>query len=75
MSERQPAPSTPVHGPEQPRLLDRVRKLIRARHYSRRTEEAYVGWIKRYAFFHGQRHPDQMTSVEVGRFLSHLATQ
>jgi hypothetical protein len=39
------------------RLLDRVREAIRARHYSRRTEKAYVHWIKRYIFFHGKRHP------------------
>jgi len=43
-----------------PRLLDRVRDAIRARHYSRRTEKAYVGWIKRYIFFHAKRHPADM---------------
>jgi len=42
---------------DQPKLLDRTRNAIRARHYSRRTEEAYVMWIKRYIFFHGKRHP------------------
>jgi hypothetical protein len=42
--------------PPRPRLLDRVRAL-RARHYSWRTEEAYVAWIKRYVFFHAKRHP------------------
>ena len=40
-----------------PRLLDRVRETIRARHYSRRTEKAYVAWIRRYILFHGKRHP------------------
>ena len=40
-----------------PRLLDRVREAIRARHYSRRTEKAYVAWIRRYILFHGKRHP------------------
>src|SRR6266496_2868623 len=40
-----------------PRLLDRVRDAIRARHYSRRTEKSYVAWIRRYIFFHGKRHP------------------
>ena len=39
------------------RLLDQVRDAIRARHYSRRTEEAYVGWISRFILFHGMRHP------------------
>ncbi len=58
-----------------PRLLDRVRQAIRARHYSPRTEKAYVGWIRRYIFFHGKRHPDQMGAPEVTRFLSALATR
>jgi hypothetical protein len=41
-----------------PRLLDRVRLLLRARHYSRRTEKAYVGWIRRYILFHDKRPLD-----------------
>lgn len=56
-----------------PRLLDRVREAIRARHYSRRTEKAYVHWIKRYIFFHGTRHPVEMTAAEVTAFLTSLA--
>jgi integrase len=56
-----------------PRLLDRVRHAIRARHYSRRTEKAYVGWIKRYIFFHGKRHPAEMGAAEVSTFLTALA--
>jgi integron integrase len=56
-----------------PRLLDRVRFALRAKHYSRRTEKAYVGWIRRYIFFHGKRHPQQMGAAEVTRFLTHLA--
>lgn len=40
-----------------PRLLQRVHEAIRVRHYSRRTEEAYVHWIKRLIYFHGKRHP------------------
>ena len=56
-----------------PRLLDRVRAAIRARHYSRRTEEAYVAWIRRYIFFHGKRHPAEMGAPEITRFLSSLA--
>lgn len=43
------------------------------RHYSRRTEKAYVGWIRRYILFHGKRHPAQMGAGEVNRFLSWLA--
>ncbi len=60
-------------GQQKPKLLDRVREAIRSRHYSRRTEEAYIGWIKRYIFFHGKRHPMEMGAGEVTRFLSSLA--
>ena len=47
-------------GALKPRLLDRVRAAIRARHYSRRTEKAYVAWIRRYIFFHDKCHPADM---------------
>jgi integrase-like protein len=56
-----------------PRLLDRVREEIRSRHYSRRTEKAYVAWIRRYIFFHGKRHPLEMGGPEVSKFLTSLA--
>jgi integron integrase len=56
-----------------PRLLDRVRDAICARHYSRRTEKAYVHWIKRYIFFHDKRHPAEMGAAEVTKFLTALA--
>ena len=61
--------------PQQPRLLDRVRAALRARHYSRRTEKAYVHWIKRYIFFHGKRHPAEMGAAEVTAFLPALAVR
>ena len=57
-----------------PRLLDRVRLAIRARHYSPRTEKAYLGWIRRFILFHGKRHPAEMGADEIVRFLSHLAS-
>ena len=60
--------------PTKPRLLDRVRAAARLRHYSRRTEAAYVAWIRRYIFFHGKRHPAELGAPEVTRFLSSLAT-
>jgi hypothetical protein len=78
---RKPPASTvdpvPSGGPEdarsvEPRLLDRVRGAIRARHYSARTERAYVGWIKRYIFFHQKRNPAEMGAIQVGQFLSAL---
>lgn len=48
---------------EQPRLLDRVRSVIRVRHYSRRTEEAYTCWIRQFILFHDKRHPLGMGKV------------
>ncbi|MEW5710633.1 MAG: integron integrase [Pseudomonadota bacterium] len=56
-----------------PKLLDQVRDRIRRKHYSLRTEEAYVHWIKRFIFFYGKRHPREMGAAEVGKFLTHLA--
>jgi integron integrase len=61
--------------PDGPKLLDRVRAAIRARHYSRRTEETYVGWIKRFILFHGKRHPSSMGGDEVNAFLTDLAVE
>jgi len=58
-----------------PRLLEQVAARIRVRHYSRRTEQAYVGWIKRYILFHGRRHPAGMGKAEVEAFLSALAVE
>jgi integron integrase len=61
--------------PEQgkPKLLDRVRQLMRLRHYSLRTEEAYIGWIRRYILFHDKRHPRELDEKHVSEFLSNLA--
>jgi hypothetical protein len=56
-----------------PKLLDQVREGIRLRHYSIRTEEAYVSWIKRFILFHGKRHPLEMGEDEITQFLSELA--
>ncbi|MDZ4802672.1 MAG: phage integrase N-terminal SAM-like domain-containing protein, partial [Bryobacteraceae bacterium] len=52
-----------------PKVLDRVRDAIRARHYSLRTEEAYVGWVRRFILFHNKRHPAEMGEAEINRFL------
>lgn len=62
-------------GPRPPRLLDRVRNALRARHGSRRTEKAYVAWIRRYILFHDKRHPAEMGAAEVTQFLSWLAVE
>src|SRR5437899_5745935 len=60
---------------QKPKLLDQVRAVIRRKHYSIRTEEAYVDWIKRYIFFHDKRHPQEMGERELEQFLNDLAVQ
>ena len=69
----QPRIGQPAGNPDRPRLLDRVRDLLRARHYSPRTEKAYVAWIRRFIRFHGGRHPDTMAEREIGAYLSSMA--
>ena len=58
-----------------PRLLDQLRAEIRVRHYSIRTEQAYVSWVRQFILHHGKRHPRDMGGAEVGAFLSHLAVK
>ncbi|MBT3017407.1 MAG: phage integrase N-terminal SAM-like domain-containing protein [Candidatus Thiodiazotropha sp. (ex Clathrolucina costata)] len=58
---------------KEPRLLDRVRAAIRTKHYSIRTEQANVDWIRRFILFHNKRHPVEMTKAEIEMFLTHLA--
>jgi len=55
------------------KLLDQVRDAIRLKHYSIRTETAYVDWIRRFILFHGKRHPNEMGAPEIEAFLTHLA--
>src|SRR3954463_10068441 len=56
-------------------IADRVRTVLRSRHYSPRTEEAYVHWIRRFILFHQKRHPSELGQPDVERFLSDLATE
>ena len=58
-----------------PKLLDRVRQAIRTRHYSPRTEEAYVHWIRRYIVFHKKAHPSTLGAPDMSRFLTWLAVE
>jgi integrase len=60
--------------PRPPRLLDRMRQVLRVRHYAPATEDAYVQWAERFIRFHGLRHPRDLGAAEVERFLTHLAT-
>ena len=55
-------------------LLDKVHRAIAAKHYSRKTGEAYTRWIHRFILFHGKRHPLSLGETEITAFLNHLAT-
>lgn len=66
--------SNQTNGEQSPRLLDQVKKAIQVRHYSIRTEQAYIHWIKNYIYFHKKKHPKDMGDVEITAFLSHLAS-
>ncbi|HEU5039967.1 MAG TPA: integron integrase, partial [Gemmatimonadales bacterium] len=59
--------------PRAPKLLAQVRRAVRVRQFSRRTEEAYAGWIRRFIRYHGMRHPAELGAAEVERFLADLA--
>lgn len=59
----------------EPKLLDRMRALLRTKHYSIRTEDAYVQWARRFILFQGKRHPSSMGAPEINEFLSHLAVE
>lgn len=56
-----------------PKLLDQLRAALRRRHYSRRTEESYVAWVRRFVQFHQLRHPRELAAPEIAAFLTHLA--
>lgn len=66
-------PEFPAVG--KPKLLDRARDILRVNYYSRRTEEVYLGWMRRFILFHGKRHPQEMGEAEVAAFLSHLTLE
>ncbi|MDF1541987.1 MAG: phage integrase N-terminal SAM-like domain-containing protein, partial [Anaerosomatales bacterium] len=58
-----------------PRLMDEMREALHARHYSKRTEQAYCLWVRRYIRFHDVRHPSEMGEREINEFLTHLAVE
>jgi integron integrase len=59
----------------EPKLLEQYRERLRVKHYSLRTEDAYLHWMRRFIYFHRKRHPREMGGPEVEAFLSHLATE
>jgi integron integrase len=60
---------------QKPKLLDRLREALRSRHYSRRTEQSYCHWVKRFCYFHNLRHPAEMAEPEINAYLTHLAVK
>jgi hypothetical protein len=57
------------------KLLGQVREIIRLKHYSQKTEQAYLNWIKPYILFHDKKHPQDMAATEVEAFLTYLAVE
>lgn len=58
-----------------PKLLDKLRQALRSRHYSHRTEQTYIMWVKRFIYFHHVRHPAEMAEPEINAYLTHLAVK
>jgi len=75
VNEQKQGGGTAGADPKPKKLLDRVREVLRLKHYSIRTEEAYVAWMRRYILFHNKRHPKDMGPSEIEAFLSHLAIE
>jgi integron integrase len=68
-----PAMIASLPAANKPKLLDQVRDVMRRRHYSIRTEQVYIDWIKRFILYHDKRHPKEMAEEQVAAFLTHLA--
>jgi site-specific recombinase XerD len=72
---RSPSQGPPAHSTHAPKLMDRLHGALRSGHYSRRTEQAYCHWVKRFIYFHHIRHPEDMAEPEINAFLTHLAVK
>jgi len=70
-----PRQDAPTASPRAPKLMDQLHEAFRSRHYSRRTEQAYCYWVKRFIYFHNIRHPAEMAEPEINAFLTHLAVK
>lgn len=68
-------PSGKSETDRKPKLMDRLHEALRSRHYSRRTEQTYCHWVKRFIFFHKVRHPAEMAEPEINAFITHLAVK
>jgi len=72
---RSPSQAPPAFSNQPPKLMDRLHGALRSRHYSRRTEQAYCHWVKRFIYYHHIRHPVDMAEPEINAFLTHLAVK
>lgn len=63
------------NGQDKPKLLDQIKIKMRSMHYSKRTEESYINWIKRFILFHNKTHPEKLGKDEIRKFLNHLAVE
>jgi len=72
LPETVPCALIPTRSPArpEPKLLDQIRGRLRVKHYSIRTEQSYVDWVRRFVLFHGKRHPRDLGATEVEAFLS-----
>jgi hypothetical protein len=70
-----PGQNAPAVSARTPKLMDQLNEALRSRHYSRRTEQAYCHWFRRFIFFHNVRHPAEMAEPESNAFLTHPAVK
>jgi hypothetical protein len=75
VESRPPRRDTPVPSARAPKLMDQLHEALQSRHYSRRTEQAYCHWVRRFIFFHNVRHPAEMAEPESNAFLTHPAAK
>src|SRR5918996_2316194 len=69
------AASEDISSPKGKKLLDQYRDALRVKHYSPRTEDTYILWVKNFILYHNKRHPKEMGISEIGQFLAHLASE
>ena len=58
-----------------PKLLDQMKNVMRIKHYSLKTEKSYIQWVRRFIYFHNKQHPDEMSALDVQKFLNYLAVE
>jgi integron integrase len=70
-----PSPGEAANTDRPPKLLEQLREALRSRHYSRRTEQTYISWVRRFIFHNNLKHPAELTETEINGFLTHLAVK